>query len=628
MALVLGVTGFCYATATCTAVTSRGADSPEAAARLVGSTNLRFTNPLATPNNYPGLPLGPTDFDLGDACFGTSIQRYVTCAGGVRPYSYISISTSAPANDLLTVLGNNSSAIFGASGYMFGSIAATSRIPFSFGVQATDSTGSSGHIKVQGTFHMNAMLCGAGMFKFAVDNINNGQVGMNYAGQIEAIGGIGTVTYSVLPNTLTLNGLPFGTNGALESLGVSLSADGTIFGRPLLAGQVSFKARAVDSQQRIAKDRSNSIADQVISFNIEQNLLTSTDYTTLSCSVRGDQTKVNKDTIKFTGIMNLQGNAAPSLRFQTFVFRLGNIVVKGQIDATGKLVTLVGNKLLRLPNGAIFKGKVDPKTGLISATLSKATVAQVLNNTSITDQGVTRLGFQLIVSNGVVAADTLEFLTRRIGDKLQMDYRMSKSGRPLGGAFQILSAVGKDGKTISGTRGDAWRVKFMIIPRFGVDTNPGLDALASINVRIGQRFVQKISSLQLTSTRNGSITMLKPAISTGVAKLKIDTRKFIGEVQTFPLDTLQTFISPAADVAPPPAKNPTFPNAGVTPGSFTNTDFDLGIDMNRTGNNASFIGEYGRFIIGVPGKKVWVDVISAADRRPQAPASPPPAPSH
>ena len=82
----------------------------------------------------------------------------------------------------------------------------------------------------------------------------------------------------------------------------------------------------------------------------------------------------------------------------------------------------------------------------------------------------------------------------------------------MGGNFQIISALGKDGLTLSGTRGDAWRVKFMVIPRFGVDPSPGLDALSSINVRIGQNFIQRIPATQFTSTQGGNITLIKPAV--------------------------------------------------------------------------------------------------------------------
>jgi hypothetical protein len=327
-------------------------------------------------------------------------------------------------------------------------------------------------------------------------------------------------------------------------------------------------------------------------------------------------------------MMNGLANLPPVLRFQTFVFRLGGVVATGTFNSIGGIQTLFGHKTVKLADGSVFKARFDPRSQQITGSLTKATVAKVLNNNAITTQGTTRVGFQLIVSNVLLASDTLEFLTRTSGNKLQMDYKLSRAGKPLGGSFQILKAIGRDALTISGTRGDAWSVKFFIIPRFGVDTNPGLDALSSINVRIGQRFVQKINSLQLSSTSGGNITMLKPAVKNGVAKLQIDTKKFVGQLETFGLDTLQTFISPAADVAPPPANVTNFPNAGVPPGSFTNTDFDLGLDFNRNGNNASYTGEYGKLILGLPGKKVWIDNVGAGDRRPQLPANPPPAPAH
>ena len=363
--------------------------------------------------------------------------------------------------------------------------------------------------------------------------------------------------------------------------------------------------------------------DQVVTFNIEQNPLTSTDFTTLSVTVRGDQGKVNKDTIKFSGLINMQAVGAPSLRFTNFIFRLGSVVVNGIIDQKGNVVAQNNRKLV-LPDGSQFTAKINAQTGLITGTLTKATVATVLNNTAITDRGLTRLAFQVILSNNILAAETLEFSTHKVGNKLSLDYSIAKTGNTMGGNFQILSALGKDGLTISGTRGDAWHVKFMIIPRFGVDPNPGLDALTSLNVRIGQNFIQRIPATQFTSTRGGNITLLKPAVKGAevVAKLTINTHKYIGSLDTFTLGSLSTFISPAADVAAPPKQVNGFPNAGVPPTSFTNTAFDLGIDVNRSGNNSSFIGEYGRFILGLPIKTEWVDKVNLGDKRPQVPAPP------
>ena len=247
--MMLAVAGFCYATLTASAVSSRSADVPGVAPRRVGSGELRFTNPL-----FQGG--GPTDFDLGDATFGSIIQRYITAAGGVRPYNYI---YGAPS--LKTLLGPNSSLLIGQSGYMAGSIAFNSANPLVFGVTATDSTGSSGHLRVSANFHITPALGGVGVFRFAVDNINNGLVGLNYVGALDTIGPIGTVTYTIVPNTLTLNGAPIGTDGKLENVGLSLCKDGVIYGKPLLPGQVSFKAHATDSQKRVAKDRTNTVLD-------------------------------------------------------------------------------------------------------------------------------------------------------------------------------------------------------------------------------------------------------------------------------------------------------------------------------------------------------------------------------
>ena len=612
LGLILAVACFCYATSTSNATASRSADVPEAGPRLVGSSNLRFTNP-----RFPGG--GATDYDLGDATYGSMVQRYITAAGGVRPYKY-----SSP--DLLTVLANNSTLFLGNSGYLFGTVNANTRPPVVFTCSLTDTTGSQTRFQtVNGTFHLNIQLGGALGFRFAVDNINNGQQGLSYAGALDTLGGVGAVTYSVVPNTLTLNGTPRGTNGALETIGLSLSADGTIHGKPLEAGLVSFKAHATDTLKRTANDRTNTVPDQVVTFNIENNAIASTDYTTLNCTVRGDIGATNKDTIKFNGLINMTGNAINSLRFTTFQFRLGAYNVTGRVDIRGNVVNIRQDKL-KLPDGSQLTAKIDAHKGTISGTLSKATVLKQLNGTNVTDRSTTRLGMQFVLSNNVVCADTLEFASRRKGNKIALDYNMGRTGNPMGGTFQILNVVGNDGVTISGTRGDAWKAKFLLIPRFGIDTNPGLDSLSSITVRIGQSFVQKIPASSFASTKNGSISLLKPSTKgEQVAKLKIDTRKFTGELETFVLGSTRTFISPAVDVVNPA---PSAGNGAIPISSFVTTGFDLGLDLTRTGNNASFTGEYGKLIIGVPTQKRWVDNIGLASRGFQTPAPPQPVPNH
>jgi len=608
LGVILAVAGFCYATST--SVESRSSDGvpDEAAPRQVGSLTLRFMNPQLLSGN----------FDLGDACYGSAVNRYITMAGGVRPYSVMSPSPDYPG--LLNFLLNgqnvtNSSLTLGNSGYLLGTIANTVPTPIIFTVNGHDSTGSMNQT-VTGTFQLNVMLCGAGQFHFAVDHVNNGQVGMNYIAGIDTMGGVfdslHPLNITVIPNTLSVNGVARGTTSGLEAIGLSLGTDGTIYGKPLVAGLVSFKAHAVDNLNRVALDRTNTVPDQVISFNIEGNQIASVDLTTTQINIRGDIGRNNTDTLTFKGIINLNGNPISSLRFTIFTFRLGPVSYSGWFDVEGNVVNRL-NKVIVNADGSQFKAKADAQKGTISGSITKATIVNILNNAApIIDHGTAVFAGGMSLSNNVVAADTVQFSTQKKGTKIGMEYALGKFGQPMAGGFQLVSVVGKDGKTISGTPGDAWQAKFIIVPRFGIDTNAGLDSLSSITVRIGTNFVQKIAASSLISGKNGNTNMAKPLIKNGVAKLQINGRSFVGTLQTFPLTTLETFISTAGEVnAPNTTQSP------IPQGNFVSSNFDLGLDLTRSGNNASFTGEYGKFILGVPNQKKWLESIGLASRGPQ-----------
>jgi len=113
LGVILAVAGFCYATSSGSAPRSTDSLPDVAVPRLVGSTTLRFTNAQ--------LPSGV--FDLGDAEYGSAVNRYITLAGGVRPYTTVS-------TDLLSVLlqganVTNASLTLGGSGELLGTIAQT-----------------------------------------------------------------------------------------------------------------------------------------------------------------------------------------------------------------------------------------------------------------------------------------------------------------------------------------------------------------------------------------------------------------------------------------------------------------------------------------------------------------------
>ncbi len=578
LSLVLAAVGFCYATATAPSVDSRGFEQAgNAQPRIVGSSNLRFLNPLLADNAFPN----PDDFEIGDACYGTVLTRYLSAAGGMRGFSFLATGVSA------SVIAANSSLALGASGCLMGSVAFGTPSPLIIEASVSDATGTTVQT-LSGRFFLNLFVCGPNDFRFAMDRINNGVLGQNYIAKLETLGGNVPVVFSVVDGTLTVNGVARGISG-LEAIGLTLAEDGTIFGRPLEVGAVQFTARAIDGLKRVAAPRTGAGQDQVITFNVEDTRITSTDYATLSCSVKGDTGKANKDTIKFAGLINIPGvspNTTPlpfvrSLNGTAFTFRLAGATFEGRFNEKGQVVNQRGGPVI-FADGARLKASVNSRSGQLRGSISKANLSRPLQAANITEGGTKRVGMGTVLCSAILGADMIEFATRRSGSKYRLDYKLGKIGRPLGGAFQLLSCKGTDRRTISGDEGDIWDAKFLIIPRFGIDANPGLDALAALGVRIGTRFDQRISSQALSSSKGGKVKLSVPKAKTLgaiVTKFSLDPVKFVGTLQTNPLSTFVTGL--------PQARN----SRGITL-----SYFDIGIDLDRTGANADFIGEYGRKI--------------------------------
>jgi hypothetical protein len=166
----------------------------------------------------------------------------------------------------------------------------------------------------------------------------------------------------------------------------------------------------------------------------------------------------------------------------------------------------------------------------------------------------------------------------------------------MGGAFQLLNVKGTDRPTIAGEVGDQWAVKFLAVPRFGIDASPAFDAINSIGVRIGLRYENRINGLLLTSSGGGKIQY--KAQKTGapvVTSFQLDSRKFLGSLVTNSLSASSTGI----------------PQASVN--NVNSVNFTLGLDIDRTGNNADFSGENSKLLFnkargaaGIPGTQ-WVD---------------------
>ncbi|MCY3018754.1 MAG: hypothetical protein NTW87_06965 [Planctomycetota bacterium] len=593
-ALVLAMAGFCYAVSTAGG-RSAGEAAPMPGGRVVGTTSLRFTNPIFLDNPFPN----PDVFDLGDAAFGSMTTRYITATGGLRPYSFGQgqlYTLDAQNNLLQATLVFNSTLALTSSGCLMGSVVRGTVSPLVFQVTVGDSFGSQPN-SLTGYFMLNLVITPVTVFRFGTDRINNGVVGMSYISKVEALGGYGPVRYTVVPNTLYVNDVAKGTEGALEAIGLSLATDGTIFGRPLEPGSVRFTARAVDSaypQQRTANDRTNTVMDQVVTFNIEQNNLVSTDCATLFCHVKGDVGQFNKDSITFAGQLNLSGRNFVDIANSRFQLFIGGVSFAGYMDRNGKVVSQRGGPVV-YADGSRLQVSVNPRNGQIKGSVKKASLYgsgwKDLRN--VADRSTKRVGVALSVANFIIGSDMLEFATRRNGDKFVLDYVIGKVGQAQGGVFQILSVKGADKTTISGQDGVAWSVKFLAIPRYGIDPSPGMDAINTLGIRIGTLFDQQTSSQFLVSTGKAGIQFVKNKYTGEIVnKFAYSPRTFVGSLQSQPLSLYATGI-PAAKVA--------------TKG----TNFTFGLALDRSGTNSDFSGEAARGISASPRTGSWSDLVKA-----------------
>jgi hypothetical protein len=613
LGLAMAALGFGYALAT--SGPAAAVAQPPVQSRSLGTTALSYTN-------FEIPPIESNLYDLGDACLGSVVTRYVTATGGIRPYRYQAVN-------LKPLLSADSTVQLYASGLLYGIFAPDTTPPLqplSFNVQVVDSTGISPQLINNGLYNIYLYAWEQGMFRFGVDNVNNGVVGQNYIAKLETLGGRSPVVFSVVPNTVMVNGTAV---ASLEAIGLSLTTQGTLYGRPLQVGQVTFVAQAEDALNHFATGRTGSNQNQLISFNVADTSLTATDYTTLRCVVHGDSAKPGNDTVQFSGHINLNGSPISNLNGCLFAFRIGGMEWQGQLNDRGQVLNTY-NQLDVFPDGTILKATVNSQLGTVAGSITHANLAQAIRSVTLTNGGAARLAVGVTVANtfstisfainknvvngfvGVVGSDMLVFKTVRSGTKYQILYKFSQIGQTLGGLFQVINTKAVDGLDIAGVEGDSWMSKFLLAPRVGVDPAAGLGGISQVDVVIGSNFDQPIPSSQLVF-KNGVLSML-PSQSKApmVSKFQFDTTNFRGMLQTNVLNASVTGI-PAA-VAAEKSGFTGGDAGGLTDVALAN--HNLGIDLTRGTNGKDFISVVGKQIflpfIGQQEqtKGYWVDQIS------------------
>jgi hypothetical protein len=559
LGLVFALAGFTFAVST-----AGWAPINEAGGRAVGSFSaLRFTNPL-----FGSMA---DEYDLGDATFGSVVTRYITADGGVRPYTFTSTGSRSFSNVLEGLL---SSLKFNASGLVTGAVPAS--LPnaplyqtaagtpgLRFQVTVTDSSAGTGSSR-SGFFNLALVTLGANEYRFATDAIPAGLLGAPYLSRCETLGSIGEQTFTLLS--------PTPADAAL--LGIFVSSDGTISGRPLQAGTFTLTVKATDKSGRIANNRQNSAPNQTYTLNVTTSTVTTSDLVTVQCRAKGSTSKLFSDSLQYKGLVNMGG--VRDLRDAPVYFRVGGVEITGKLDKNGKYsASLLGGQKVSL--------RINARKGTLDARISKGSFATPLDIANL-QTPKDRRPIAIAIGDVISTSEVLEFVTEKdASGSFALNYSLGRDGSSSAGAFQILSVKGRDGITLGGVEGDRWRVKFLAIPRVGISADAGIDNVTLVNVRVGQSFDQELRGI----VSNSSGVRFRALPNSPVRSLKISSSKFTGMLDTNVLTTSTTGIPIALKAA-----------------ASGNLNFPLGIELTRS-SGESFVGESAKAIF--PNKNKYAD---------------------
>lgn len=519
MGVLFAMVGFSYAVATSGPAIMGG----YAAARSVGSSTLRFTNPLASDGTR----------DLGDAVAGSALVRYVRAAGGVPPYSFSSTNlttrlASASANSTLSLLSNG--LLTTASGTGTGTIGTLTK-NLSFDVTVVDSFGTNPN---KSTEPFTIFLVTYTDFRIVVATLPDTDQFRSYVSDIPTANGKLPITFSA-PTDVKVNGTAT-TNGLLEDVGLSLATDGTIFGKAIKSGSITFTAKAKDATGASAKSRDGLSTGQLMTLVVVANTTVSSDILTQAISVKLDTADGGKDSIKFAGLANLNGKAISTLSGQTIELHLGGYTspnttaTPAKLDDKGKVTKV--SKANASKTAPTFTGTVNSK-GQVKITIGKESIGTVLGSLT---SAIKTMAVEVKIGNAIVGSEVLMFNVKSKGTKSTLTYKMNAADN-LAGAFYITGVKGKD-DTKGTTAADSWKVAF-------VGFTPGGSALTGATsgvVSIGKSFSDAIT---VTESKNKVKSAKSDKAADTVLALALDGTNGKGSVTTDFLTSTTTDIKEA-----------------------------------------------------------------------------------
>jgi hypothetical protein len=497
--------------------TSNSETAPAAAARsaaavkLAASVPLTFNNPL----------LGANVRDLGDIACGSNVPVtfYLRASGGMPPYifqapkgyfvSYENEAYYVPSNTsninngaLMSANYSNTFSVTqpsqNLSALPAGKISLTCTVADSSWAPVTGAPNTHAE-----TFNLNVTQDAT--FRFASDKLCDAQTYSSYVDKIRVING--SPPYYFFVNNITLNGQPVepenndsGT-GYLESVGLSLAADGTIFGRPYKAGTLQFDVYCEDSSEnwnwnsnwaypRNGNWQGANSPYQTFTIQINPNCYVSSDM--VINKLQMEHYPYGVLGLYFIGMVNLHGHALSDLQNQDIELRVGNYRSPNLNSASCFIFDDKG-KIIANPNNPWsngFGGYYDKVQ--MSGTVSDTGLLKIkISDPALADSGlsgffesqkspVTRqVAVLLRIGTTVLDSNFYGFSGNGAGSVFTMS-------TCIGGDFMLLAMGGKDDSAAS----TKWVGRYLLRPYYVCDQSnflwqPVSLAKSQVQVRIG-----------------------------------------------------------------------------------------------------------------------------------------------
>lgn len=483
-------------------------------ARGVGTSQLRFTNPLVN-----------GDRDLGLVALGGSFTRFARAAGGLPPYTFTS-PTGATEFGLTRFVG--STLVSGAvdfSGKVSGVVGTIVGGQFQnplngalrFNIKVVDqAVGTAG---VTESFILT--IDQTGVFKFA----NGPDLGsavrfQDFVSTIDTVNAKGGVTFV----STAASGITGVT--ALSDVGLFLDRSGKLFGKPYLNGTLTFTVEATDSTGAKAKARDGTGTSQAFTLVIENAVDINSDIVVTKAQVKYDSVKSTKkasDTVSISGLLNVKGAKVSDFSGKKFSTQIGNFVSKdGTLDAKGKASDKANGVTVQVSTKGTFK-----------ASYKGLNISSLFATPAVADKAFQTYGTAVTLSASVAGAEALSYSAKGTFPKQTLSYAIGKNAAPAG-AFLITKVSGKNSKDATAT---SWKADFIGIPgataakattngSFGTGVSAATVAIGNVtdSTLVAALKGTKVSAKSKAKTNN---TVKSVALDSAKGKGKVDTNPFL-----------------------------------------------------------------------------------------------------